>query len=77
MENIRERILSVLQKETGVDPATIDFNLPIRDQIAIDSMQFVGIVAALETDLGIEIPTSVVGAVTLNEFLADVMKVVS
>lgn len=65
--SLRETIDNVLLQETNIDPSTIDPSSPIRDQISIDSMQFISIVAHLELKLKINIPTSLMRIQTLNE----------
>lgn len=73
-DNFKQKIFGLIQKDINADPSKIDPDKPIRDQIALDSMQFVGIVARIEIELGVELPMSVMEARTLNEFLAVVEK---
>ena len=65
----KDKIIQILEQETHIDIATIDPDLPIRDQIVLDSMKFLSIIARIEQDLQIEIPISILQVVTLNEFL--------
>jgi acyl carrier protein len=66
----KKKIFDILQKEVRLDPASIDPNTDFRDQISIDSMQFVALLARLEKEFDIEIPISAMEAKTLNEFLS-------
>jgi acyl carrier protein len=66
----KKRIFDILQKEVRLDPSSIDPNSDFRDQISIDSMQFVALLARLEKEFDIEIPISVMEAKTLSEFLS-------
>ncbi len=70
----KTRIFNIIQKEVSLDPATLDPEGDLREQISIDSMQFVTIIARLEKEFEIEIPISVMEAATLNEFLEIVEK---
>jgi acyl carrier protein len=67
---LKAKIFSVIRKDMSVDPATVDPDMPIRDQISLDSMQFVSLTARLEVELNIELPVSIMQVRTLNEFLA-------
>jgi acyl carrier protein len=73
-EQLRQKIFGIIQQDINADPSKIDPDKPIRDQIALDSMQFIGIVARIELDLNVELPISVMEARTLNEFLSVVEK---
>jgi acyl carrier protein len=63
------KIFDILHKEVRLDPASIDPNSDFRDQINIDSMQFVALIARLEKEFDIEVPISAMEVKTLNEFL--------
>jgi acyl carrier protein len=73
-EQLKQKIFSLIQKDINADPSKIDPDKPIRDQIGLDSMQFVGVIARVELELGIELPISIMEVKTLNEFLAVVEK---
>ena len=73
-EHIKQKIFGLIQKDLNADPSKIDPDKPIRDQVGLDSMQFVGVVARIELELGVELPISVMEVKTLNEFLAVVEK---
>jgi acyl carrier protein len=65
----KQKIFDVIQDDINSDPKKIDPDKAIRDQVSLDSMQFIGLIARLETELGIELPMTVMEAKTLNEFL--------
>jgi acyl carrier protein len=68
----RQKILDLIQKEVTMDPATIDPDKDLREQVLLDSMQFVGIAARIEIELDIELPITVMEVSTLNQFLEKV-----
>jgi acyl carrier protein len=72
----RAKVMSVLEKETNVDLATVNPDLPIREQIVIDSMMFISMIARLELELDVNIPSEIMGVETLNQFLAQVEAIV-
>jgi acyl carrier protein len=71
----RGKIIEVLEKETRIAIDSIDMTAPIREQISIDSMQFITILARLEVSLDKTIPTTIMGVSTLNEFFAEFEKI--
>lgn len=71
-EILKQKIFSVINREVALDFNTIDPNADFREQVNIDSMQFVAVLARLEKEFNIEIPISAMEATTLNEFLAVV-----
>lgn len=73
-QTTKEKIFSILQNTTGVDPLSLQWEKPIRDQIDLDSMQFMAIVSKLENDLGIELPLSVMEAETMSQFMDELDK---
>ena len=66
----RKQVFSIIKGVANVDPATLDPGKNLRDQINLDSMQFVAVIAKLENDLNIELPISAMEAQTLGDFLA-------
>lgn len=68
-EATRKKIYSLIQSVVNIDPATIDATKNLREQVNLDSMQFVAVLAKLENELNIEIPISAMEAESLNEFL--------
>jgi acyl carrier protein len=69
-ERQKNRVFDVIKKEITVDPATVVPDKDLRNQINLDSMQFVSILARLEKEFDIEIPISAMEVRTLDEFLA-------
>ena len=68
-ENLKKKVFAIIQKDVNIDPATIDPEGDFRENVSLDSMQFVAVLARLEKDLDIEVPISAMEAKTLNEFL--------
>lgn len=66
---VKERVFGIIQKTVHIDPATLDADREIRDQVSLDSMQYVTLTAVVEKELDIELPISVMQARTLNDFL--------
>jgi acyl carrier protein len=66
---LKKKIFGIMQKDIHIDPASIDADKPIREQISLDSMQFVSITARIELEMNVELPMSIMEAKTLNEFL--------
>ena len=75
MCELLKKINKGIQLVTKVDPKTIDADKPIREQIVLDSMQFIGIIAALEETLNIEIPTDSMAIDTLNQFYDIILEI--
>jgi acyl carrier protein len=73
---IKDKIITIIENEIKFLIDSINHELPIRDQITIDSMQFITIIANLEEELGITIPTSILGVSTLNEFFFELDKAI-
>ena len=69
IEEIRARVIAVVEAETGQNLAGIDPDADLRQQVNLDSMQYVAISVAIENALGIELPIEVMKARTLNQFL--------
>lgn len=56
-DEIRAAVLRALgEVAPEADPATIDPRVGLRDQLDIDSMDFLNFAVALHRDLGVEIP---------------------
>jgi acyl carrier protein len=75
-EQLKRRLFGIIQKDINIDPATLDPDKPIREQISLDSMRFVSIIARIELEMNIELPMTVMEAKTLNEFLALIGEVI-
>ncbi|HUI90643.1 MAG TPA: acyl carrier protein [Chitinivibrionales bacterium] len=69
-EALKKRIYNAIRSAVNVDPATIDPEKNLREQVNLDSMQFVAVLARLETEFNIELPISAMEAKTFNDFLA-------
>lgn len=76
-ESIRERLGQIIADDTGLDSAVIDPVKPIREQVALDSMQFVGLIAKVECAFDIELPLSILQISTLGEFYTAVESTVA
>ncbi len=68
-DHLQNRLYRAIEKDTNVDPASLDPDKPIRDQISLDSMRFVSIIARIELEFDIELPMSAMEVKTLGEFL--------
>jgi acyl carrier protein len=56
-DQIRQTVLTALGRVAPeVDPAALDPAAPLRDQIDIDSMDFLNFLVALHKELGVDIP---------------------
>ena len=73
-EDLKKRIFEIVKKQTQIDLTKIDPEKDFREQVSIDSMQFVSIVARLEEELGIEIPIAIMEVSSLKELLSIVEK---
>jgi acyl carrier protein len=71
-QQTKQKILDLIRKEVSIDPATINPDQDLRQQVLLDSMQFVGIAARIETAFDIELPITVMEVSTLNQFLEKV-----
>jgi acyl carrier protein len=57
LDRVRAAVLDALSRVAPeADPATIDPNEPLREQLELDSMDFLNFVIAVHEDLGVEIP---------------------
>jgi acyl carrier protein len=66
---IKESLLSLLKKDFGINLAEFDFDKPVFDQTAVDSMRLVSIGASVEKEFDIELPLSFLENPTINNFL--------
>ena len=71
-ERIRQAAFEAFRLETGHSAEDIDPDRDLRQQVHLDSMQFVAFLARLEVLLGVELPIESMTVSTLNEFLAVV-----
>ena len=73
-EIIFSRLGEILDKEFQINLAQIEPDTPILNQLPLDSMQLVAIVAKVEQEFGIELPLSIIEEPTLNSFIAIIGK---
>lgn len=73
---VQKRLFGVIKNVVDIDPASIDLDKPIRDQVCLDSMQFVGLIAQVEMEFETELPISIMQVSTLRVFIDEVTKVV-
>jgi acyl carrier protein len=67
-QQIRDAVLEVLgQIAPEADPASIDPNVNLRDQLDIDSMDFLNFLIALDKQLHVDIPERDYGQLTTVE----------
>ncbi len=58
-ESLRATVVTLLQKVAPeLEPATLDGAAPLREQVDLDSMDFLNFLAAIEQRLGVSIPES-------------------
>lgn len=69
---IRATVVRVVETETGQSLAGLDPDTDLREQVNLDSMQYVAISVAIENALGIELPIEIMRARTFNGFMAMV-----
>ena len=70
MENdAKERVLKVLRKVTGKTINDINLENDLKSQLSLDSIQIVELFAALEKELGIELPLRLMTVKTGKAFL--------
>lgn len=69
-----KKISNILEKEVNIKYSDIDPEKDIREQVSLDSMQFVKIIAILEEEFKIELPISIMEVSTLKEFLSIIDK---
>lgn len=73
---MQKRLFDVIKNAVNIDPTSIDLDMPIRDQVCLDSMQFVGLIAQVEMEFETELPISIMQVATLRVFIDEVTKVV-
>lgn len=72
MNEFKKELLKLIETEMGVNLNDINPDRDIREQIDLDSMQMVSLSAKVEERYNIELPLSVMGVTTLNEFISIV-----
>ena len=68
-DELRQKLLEIIEAESGIPPAEIDPDADFREEAYLDSMQFIAIAARIEDEFQIELPIAVVKVTTLNEFI--------
>jgi acyl carrier protein len=74
---LRDRVYAVIEKAFQINPAALDPDRDFREQVSLDSMQFVALSAAIEKELNIELPFAVMEVRTVTEFLRVVDEAMS
>ena len=71
-DEIKEAVLRALSDVAPeADPATLASDVSLRDQLDIDSMDFLNFVIGIHDELGVDIPeTDYPGLQTLDDFVA-------
>ena len=75
-QQLRDQISALLSRDLDFDLSTIDPDKDFRDQVRLDSMQFIAIMARFEMEFGIEVPTSIMELHTFNELIDFIEKLV-
>jgi acyl carrier protein len=73
-ESIFSHLSEILDREFQINLTQIEPDTPILNQLPLDSMQLVAIVAKVEQEFGIELPLSLIEEPTLNHFIAFIGK---
>lgn len=73
-DDLRTTLFSIIRRETAIDLSTVDPTLDLRSTMSIDSVQFIGIIANLETELQIALPLSIIDVSSIEEFLGVIEK---
>jgi acyl carrier protein len=68
-DGMREKLYSILENDFNINLDGIDPDRPIFDQLPIDSMQMVSIMAKVEEMFGVELPLTFMEKPTLNFFI--------
>jgi acyl carrier protein len=68
-EYLKDKIITIVQKETGFDLTRINPESEIRSQINLDSLQLMKIFAAIVEELHIDVPYHILSAKTFNEII--------
>lgn len=73
-KDTKQKLSDIIEKEVGIRFLDLDQNTEIREQVSLDSIQFIQIITRIEKELCIELPISIMEVSTLNEFLSIVEK---
>jgi acyl carrier protein len=63
-----QKVSRIIEDTSNIQLSDIDPNKNLREQVLLDSMQFLAVIAALEKGLNIDIPISAMEANSLDEF---------
>ncbi len=66
-DGIRKTVIRVIESQTGLDISKLDPDGDIRQQIDLDSMQYLAVSVALERALNMKLPIEVMLARTFND----------
>jgi len=69
---LRKKLEQIISESTGIRAAEVNPDIPLHEQLSLDSMQFIGLVARVEQECCIELPMAVLEVTTLAEFYAIV-----
>ena len=75
-DGMQEKLYSILTNDFNINLDGIDPDRPIFDQLPLDSMQIVAIMAKVEEIFNIELPLSFMEKPTLNHFVELVVDAV-
>lgn len=68
----KQALLDIVQKETKIDLSKLDHDRDLREQVSIDSLSFISILASIVEEMDIYVPISIVTSRTFNEIVKAV-----
>ena len=68
----KQALLDIVQKETKIDLSKLDHDRDLREQVSIDSLSFISILASIVEEMDIYVPISIVTSRTSNEIVKAV-----
>ncbi|MFC1607324.1 phosphopantetheine-binding protein [Candidatus Latescibacterota bacterium] len=68
----KQSLIKIVQKETKIDLSKIDHDGDLREQVSLDSLSLISILAAIVEEMGINVPISIVTSRTFNEIVKAV-----
>jgi len=75
-ESTKQLFIKVLNKTTGKNYSIIDENMDLKNQLNLDSIQIVELFAALEEEIGIELPLEIMNSKNISEFVSIIEKAI-
>ena len=73
----KEKLIAIVEEISGNKLDKIDFgSADIRDQLKLDSMQFVHLFSRIELDFNVELPLSLMNVSNLNEFFSEFQQII-